>query len=110
MAKTTSKINQIITQYIQELKSANIRPQKVILFGSHATRAAGTWSDIDLSIISDDFEGKGILERQQILGRANQDLQAPLDLLGYTSRELAQCEPGTLLDEIRKTGIEVPIK
>lgn len=110
MAQTTSEVNRIVKQYLQELEEANVHPQKVILFGSHAAGAAEQWSDIDLSIISDDFEGKGILERQQILGRANQDLQAPLDLLGYTSQEWAQCEPGTLLYEIRQKGVEISFK
>lgn len=110
MVQTSSKINQIVKDYIKELAKVHIRPKKIILFGSYAAGSTHDWSDIDLSIISDDFEGKGILERQQILGRANQNLQAPLDLIGYTSRELDQCEPGTLLYEIVKKGLEIPLK
>lgn len=107
MAQATSDITKIIRDYVAELERANIHPQKVILFGSYATGEAREWSDIDLSIITNDFEGKGILERQLILGRANQDLQAPLDLIGYTPEEVDQCESGTLLYEIVKHGQEI---
>ena len=108
MAEATSEIEVILQKYVRELIKNHVRPAKLILFGSHARGTATTWSDIDLSIISDDLEGKGILERQLILGRANQDLQAHLDVVGYTTQEWAHSEPGTLLHQILKTGKEIP--
>lgn len=107
MAEATSEIRKIVGEYTRELAKQNIRPSRVILFGSHAIGTANPHSDIDLSIISEDFEGRGILERQLLLGRANQDLQAPLDVLGYTNAEVANCESGTLLHQILVTGIEL---
>ena len=110
MAKEAPEIRAILGQYIRELEKRNIHPERVILFGSYASGSATEWSDIDVSIISNDLEGKGVLERQLILGRANQDLQAPLDVIGYSNKEVIQCEPGTLLYQILKTGTEIPLK
>ncbi|OGQ06087.1 MAG: hypothetical protein A2W61_02015 [Deltaproteobacteria bacterium RIFCSPLOWO2_01_44_7] len=109
MVKATPEIKKILSQYVRELAKRNIHPERVILFGSHASGSASDWSDIDISIISKDLEGKGILERQLILGRANQDLQAPLDVIGYSTLEASQCESGTFLYEIIKTGLEIPL-
>ena len=109
MVETSHEIKKILSRYIRELAKANIHPQKVILFGSRARGIQASLSDIDISIISDDLEGKGILERQLLLGRANKDLQAPLDVTGYTIGEVNRCETGTLLHEILKTGIEIPL-
>lgn len=109
MAKTPPEIKRILKEYVKELMKSRVQPERVILFGSWATGKTHTYSDIDLSIISKDLEGKGILERQLILGRANQDLQAPLDVVGYSTSEFQNCESGTLLSEILKSGIDLPL-
>lgn len=109
MAKTTSELKKILSQYVKELVKLQIQPEKIILFGSYASGKARQWSDIDVSIVSKDLEGKGILERQLLLGRANQDLQAPLDLIGFTLGEIKECEKGTLLSEILKNGLEISL-
>lgn len=109
MAKTPPEIKKILKEYVKELMKARVKPERVILFGSWAAGKTHAYSDIDLSIISKDLEGKGILERQLILGRANQDLQAPLDVVGYSTSEFQNCESGTLLWEILKSGIDLPL-
>lgn len=109
MAKTPPEIKKVLKEYVRELMKSRVKPDRVILFGSWAVGKAHTYSDIDISIISKDLEGKGILERQLILGRANQDIQAPLDVVGYSTLEFQSCESGTLLSEILKNGIEIPL-
>lgn len=109
MAQATSELKAIISRYVRELYRQNVRPEQVIVFGSHARGEATPDSDIDRSIISSDVAGKGILERQLLLGRANQDLQAPMDVVGYTPAEVLACVHGTLLYEIHQTGISIPI-
>lgn len=105
MAEAAAHVKTIVAHYVRALMRQNVRPVRVVLFGSHARGNAAAWSDIDVSIISADLAGKGILDRQRILGRANQDLQAPIDVVGYTPEEWADAEAGTLLGEIRRTGV-----
>lgn len=109
MAQAAPDIKKILSAYARELLKRAIRPTQIVLFGSHATGKAGQWSDIDVSIISVDLANKGILERQILLGRANQELQAPLDVVGYTPEEWEHSESGTLLGEIRRTGIPMTL-
>lgn len=46
-----------INLYLDELNKNNFKIRKAILFGSYAKGNYNEWSDIDLAIVSDDFEG-----------------------------------------------------
>ena len=48
----------IISDFGKALEAENIRPQKIILFGSCSTNTQRPDSDIDLVVISEDFTGK----------------------------------------------------
>ena len=48
---------QKIDLYLKELEKNNIKVRKAILFGSYAKGNYNERSDIDLALVSDDFEG-----------------------------------------------------
>jgi uncharacterized protein len=56
------------------------RPQRVILFGSHARGTATTDSDVDLLVIAP-FEGTSFRQSLKILNQL--DLRMPIDLIVY---------------------------
>ena len=109
MAQPRRQIIALIQRYVTALEARGIPVERVILFGSHASGRARIWSDIDLAVISPTFDALSLLERYEQLGLANRDLQAPLDVVGFSPSQVAQCEPGSLLDAILKTGIDVPV-
>jgi len=82
----------------------------VILFGSHASGHPDKWSDIDIAVISPKFDKLSLLERYEQLGLANRDLHAPLDVVGFSSTQVANCEPESFLAEIFRTGIDVSVR
>lgn len=57
MAEVPDKIIDVIKKFIAEAEKLNIKFQRVVLFGSYANNSYKDWSDIDLAIVSDDFEG-----------------------------------------------------
>jgi HEPN domain-containing protein/predicted nucleotidyltransferase len=61
-------------------------PERVILFGSHATGRAREGSDYDLLIIKDD--DRRPLDRRLDLERLLADRRVPIDLVVYTPREM----------------------
>ena len=61
------------------------RPQRVILFGSHARGAAGPDSDVDLLVIAP-FEGTGFRQSLKILNQL--DLRMPIDLIAYRPEDV----------------------
>jgi len=109
MAQPRRQIVALIKRYVTALEARGIPVERVILFGSHASGQARPWSDIDLAVISPKFESLSLLDRYEQLGLANRDLQAPIDVVGFSSLQVAHCEPGTMLDEILKTGVNMPL-
>ena len=53
----------IVEKFKKALEYQGIRVKKIILYGSQATGKAEEHSDIDIVVISDDFEGINLLER-----------------------------------------------
>jgi uncharacterized protein len=103
------KIKPIIDIYINEVKNV-IKPEKVILFGSYAKGMADEESDIDLLIISKDFNGKTSDKRHSLLSKAylNQEKrEKSIDYFGITPEEYNNASTLTTLGEAKETGVTV---
>ena len=75
----------------------NAHSMRVILFGSHARGEARTDSDIDLLVIEEEVEDRA---REMVrLRRALRPLRIPVDLLVYSSADVARWggQPGSAL-------------
>jgi predicted nucleotidyltransferase len=109
MAHTRRQITTLIRRYVAALEAHGIPVQRVILFGSQATGRAQPESDIDLAVISPKFDTMSLLERYEALGLANRDLQAPLEVVGFSPSQAATCEPESFLSAILQTGTDVDL-
>lgn len=107
MAKTAPSVERIIHRYREQLIQLGIRPQKIVLFGSYAEGTADEWSDVDLLVISPDFEGMEMLQRLEALGIAAARIWEPVEALGYTPEEVSHTETATFLYEVLHTGIVI---
>ncbi len=93
------------------LQELGVRAHAVVLFGSHAAGRAEEHSDVDLAVISDDFQGMDLLHRLELIGSAmaRARIVEPIEALAYTCQEYDQAQPGTLLsDEVKAKGVQVP--
>ena len=66
MVKIPDKIKTIIDRYISLLRDNNIFIKDAYLFGSYAKGNNHEWSDIDIAIISDSFDGIRIKDKDKI--------------------------------------------
>lgn len=89
-------------RYIQELEK-DIHVEKAILYGSYANGTVHNYSDIDLAIISSDFEG-GSERDCWVLGRAAWKINPLIEARPYRPSDLKNIRPGDFLGEIIKTG------
>ena len=84
------------------------RVERAILFGSYARGQQREDSDIDLVIVSPDFQDMPKLQRHEELGwiawKANTDYLEPL---GFTPEEFEDASPLGLLGEVKDTGVVV---
>jgi len=80
----------ILDQFYQKIKARGIRPLKLILYGSYATDTNWEGSDIDIVVISDDFNGKDYWERIDILTEVIYEIFAPIEAVAMTQAEWDQ--------------------
>ena len=92
MVKATSAPFQPIKKYVQALVNDGIEVQQVFLYGSHAKNRAHEDSDIDIIVVSENFTGKRLLERLQILGWARRGVPEPVQAYGFTPEEIENRE------------------
>lgn len=109
MAKARHEIKRIIKRYTAELEKLGITPKRIMIYGSYAKGHPREGSDIDLLVISEDFKGKNLRERLEILGLAAGRVFEPIEARGYTEEEIIVKEKGSFLDEIVAKGIAVAL-
>jgi len=99
-----SRIKNPLIRYHKEL-ARKIRVNQMIVFGSHLEGMARADSDIDIFIISEDFNKMDFDQRWDILYGAAQDIEPDIDAWGFTPKELAQASRLTTLGYAREEGI-----
>jgi len=87
MAQKTSELKQIIQRFHEQLEKMGIHAEKTLLYGSQANGTAREGSDIDLIIISKDWEKYGSRERLETLGIAAGRILEPVQGQGFTPEE-----------------------
>jgi predicted nucleotidyltransferase len=90
MARATPELEAIIRRYRRQLEKMGIHPEKVMLYGSHATGLNREGSDIDLIVLSSDFANLNRRERLEILGIAAARILEPIQAYGFTPAEISQ--------------------
>lgn len=88
MAKATSELKQVIKRYRNQLQKMGIRPTRVLLYGSQAAGTAREGSDIDLIVISGDWEKYNHRQRLELLGVAAARILEPVQAQGFTPSEI----------------------
>jgi len=78
---------EVLSRFKKALESKGIRVSRLILFGSYATGRYREGSDIDVVVISPDFDGKGYWERIDILSDAIYEVFQPIEALAMTPEE-----------------------
>ena len=104
------RITDILKRLKQALEDSGIRVHSVVLFGSHAAGTAGEHSDVDVAVLSPDFEDMDLCARQEAVGRAlaRARMMDPVEVLAYTPQEYRAGKRGTFLrDEISAKGVPV---
>ncbi len=94
-----------ISDFAKALKAENITAEKIILFGSYATGHARPDSDIDLVVVSDDFEGKDYWQRIDILSSAVYRVFKPIEAVAMTRQQWQSGE--SMMTDYAKNGEEV---
>ncbi|ODS34658.1 MAG: nucleotidyltransferase [Candidatus Scalindua rubra] len=104
MAQIPAKVREIIDKYLVALKDNNIPVNQAILFGSYAKGNYDDWSDIDLVIVSEIFEGIRIKDRSKIR-LITLKVSSNIEVLPYSPQDFKTDDP--FVKEIMETGIKI---
>lgn len=104
MAGLPDRVRKIIDKYIIALNKEKFQIQSVFLFGSYANGTNSKWSDIDLAIVSNVFEGIRIKDRSKIR-KITLGISSDIEVLPFNPKDFTKENP--LAKEIFKTGIKI---
>ncbi len=104
MAKRQPSTNAIIRRYLKALEDDNIHVNEAVLFGSRAREEGDQWSDIDIAIVSESFEGDRFNDRARIR-KTTLSVSSDLSPVPFRPEDFTQEDP--FVREIMSTGRRV---
>ncbi|MFH1051989.1 MAG: nucleotidyltransferase domain-containing protein [bacterium] len=104
MAQVPDKILKIINDFIREAAKDNIPIQQAVLFGSYSKGTYDEWSDIDLAVVSDRFDGNSIYDALKLLD-SKRKVSIDLELHPYRPEDFSQDNP--FVAEILEQGVRI---
>jgi uncharacterized protein len=104
MDKIPVKITRLLKKYIEKLEENRIPVRQAVLFGSYATGSFNEWSDIDIALISDVFEGIRIKDRNKIR-KITLEISTDLSPLPFRPEDFTAEDP--FVREIIEHGINI---
>lgn len=103
MDKRAFDAKKLTTNYIRALEKIGIHPEQILLYGSYALGKATEWSDIDIVVISKDFEHIDPIKRLELLSLATWHVDTRIEAIGFSPDEIAKHQNDSVLwDEITK--------
>ena len=104
MAHVPNHIIAIVKRYIAAVEQYGIHLRHAILFGSYANGRYTEWSDIDVALVSDDFQGIRFYDRETI-SQPTLQVDARIDPLPYQTKDFT--EENLFVQEILMTGVKI---
>lgn len=108
MAPPADSVAAIAERFCAELEGMGVRPERMLLFGSHARHTAHEGSDFDFIVISGDWAAYGPRERLELLGVAAARILEPVQAYGVTPDEIAEHRLTPFLEHV-VSDLAVPV-
>jgi len=103
-----SYIKRLVKSYLKRLP---INVKYAILFGSTVKGTRLRESDIDLIVVSDDFEGMSLVKRIQLLLKYWTHKRVELEVFGYTEDEIKKLKGKSIIvSEALEYGEKIKVR
>jgi predicted nucleotidyltransferase len=103
MVKVKNSVKKTLFKTIKYLQE-QITVTEVVLFGSYANGTPHKYSDIDIAVISPDFENKDLSFKADIVSRAKINCSIDIDIHPFTKKSLKSARSTNFIGHILKTG------
>lgn len=104
MVEVAIEVKGKILDFVDELKQHKIDIQKVFLYGSYAKGTHNEWSDIDVALVSEDFTGIRLVDKERMI-KAISAVDFGISPLPYRPEDFDESD--LFVKEIIKTGIRI---
>ncbi|MFH1612293.1 MAG: nucleotidyltransferase domain-containing protein [bacterium] len=104
MDQIPAKVKNTVISYLQALGRNNIPIKEAILFGSYAIGNYQEWSDIDIALVSDIFEGNRIDDKDKIR-KITLSISSKIEVIPFSPKDFNLQNP--FAKEILTTGIRL---
>jgi len=104
MVKIPNIIINKVKDYIDILNRNGFPIKRAVLFGRYANGNYNKWSDIDIALVSDNFEGIRFNDRKKIR-QFKFEVSADIEPLPYTPNDFSTNDP--FVKKILKTGVRI---
>lgn len=104
MLRTDQEVKELAMTYL-ELVSKAFFIQKMYLFGSYAKQSATQDSDIDIALVSNDFEGIPYESLLKILFKMARNVDPIIEVIPLNKDEFENPDQGSVAVDIKKEGI-----
>lgn len=103
MVKVKNSVKKTLLKTIKYLQK-QITVTEVILFGSYAYGTPHKYSDIDIAVISPDFENKDLSFKADIVSKTKINCSIDIDIHPFTKKSLKDARSTNFIGHIVKTG------
>jgi predicted nucleotidyltransferase len=104
MVTLPNKVKASVDELIRQLKANNFTIRKAYIFGSYAKGQQTEWSDIDLALVSDQFEGIRFYDHCKISPYLIK-VDASLEVHPFSPEDFTPDNP--FVEEIMETGVRI---
>ena len=104
MAKVSTEIMETVRNYINQLEINNFHIKAAYLFGSYSKGKSNKYSDIDIALVSDQFEGNRFMDKEKIR-RITIDVDYRLSPYPYNSKYFNADD--LFIKDILETGVKI---
>jgi uncharacterized protein len=104
MAQVPDYILEKVKKYLARLEENKIHIEQAILFGSYAKGNFNEWSDIDLALVSNSFQGLRYNDIEKIR-KYKYDIDYSISPIPYTVKDFN--DEDLFIKNIKETGIKL---
>ena len=102
MVDTT--VAQSVRKYLNALKDRGISVRYGVLFGSYARNQSHAWSDIDLAVVSEQFDGQLRREDVALLWRVAARVDSRIEPVAVGQQQFESGSDRTIVEIARREG------
>jgi predicted nucleotidyltransferase len=94
----------IVREYLERLRQNGLHAQFAVVFGSHASGRAEHWSDIDLLVVSPEFDATRDRRQVDLLWRLAARTDSRLEPVPCGARQWEEDQTSVIVEVARREG------